>query len=387
MPDRETMIQPPQEPSGNEPGGTRSEIGDPLPPPSIGGESIDWVERGLDSALPIGSAEPAAISTLEDEPPVFGAGVASLGGRGRARIGDRIFAWVTTGSGAFIVLLIALITAFLIAKAIPALAHNKSSFLFSRDWDVEGATLRFGIVDLLWVTVLISLIAMVLAMPIAIGIALFITQYAPRRLAKPVGYVIDLLAAIPSIIYGIWGIIVLAPKLEPVQRVLYHLGAIPLFKDKNIQAGTIFNGGVILAVMILPIITAISRDVFERTPRQNIEAGWALGATKWEMIRLAVLPYGRPGVISGAMLGLGRALGETIAVALILSKLGNGAPFSFSMFNGGETFASKIANNAAEFTSPTQTGAYIAAGLVLFVLTFAVNAAARAVVSRRKEFV
>ena len=228
---------------------------------------------------------------------------------------------------------------------------------------------------------------MLLAVPIAIGIALFITQYAPRRLARPVGYVVDLLAAIPSIIYGIWGITVLAPKLAPVQRTLYHLGVFPLFENKNIEEGTIFNGGIVLAVMILPIITAISRDVFERTPPQNIEGAWALGATRWEMIRMAVLPHGRPGVISGAMLGLGRALGETIAVTLILSKSGVGSPFTFSIFNGGETFASKIANNAAEFNSPQQTGAFIAAGLVLFVLTFAVNAAARGVVSRRKDFV
>jgi phosphate transport system permease protein len=138
--------------------------------------------------------------------------------------------------------------------------------------------------------------------------------------------------------------------------------------------------------MILPIITAISRDVFDRTPRQNVEAAWALGSTRWEMIRLAVLPYGRPGVIAGSMLGLGRALGETIAITLILSKSGVGSPFTFSIFNGGETFASKIANNAAEFNNPTQTGAYIAAGLVLFILTFAVNASARSVVTRRKEF-
>ena len=137
--------------------------------------------------------------------------------------------------------------------------------------------------------------------------------------------------------------------------------------------------------MILPIVTAISRDVFERTPRANIEAALALGATKWEMIRMAVLPYGRPGVVSGSMLGLGRALGETIAVYLILSTVGG--PFNFSIFTGGETFASKIANGASEFNNPASTGAYIAAGLVLFVLTFVVNAAARAIVNRKKDFV
>ena len=389
MADRETVTH---RGSGDESGGEAARppegnpgrMADPLPPPSIGGESIDWAERGLDSALPIGSAEPSGIGTLEGEAPVFGAGSVS-GGRGRSRIGDRVFAALASGSGLFIVVLILLVAIFLVARAIPAIADDQVNFLFSREWSVEGATLRFGVLDLLWVTVVISLLAMLIAVPIAIGIALFITQYAPRRLARPVAYVVDLLAAIPSIIYGIWGITVLAPKLAPVQRALYHIPG-PLFEDKNVEEGTIFNGGLVLAIMILPIITAISRDVFDRTPRQNVEAAWALGATRWEMIRLAVLPYGRPGVIAGSMLGLGRALGETIAITLILSKSGVGSPFTFSIFNGGETFASKIANNAAEFNNPTQTGAYIAAGLVLFVLTFAVNAAARGVVTRRKEF-
>ena len=389
MADRETVTH---RGSGDESGGEAARppegnpgrMADPLPPPSIGGEPIDWAERGLDSALPIGSAEPSGIGTLEGEAPVFGAGSVS-GGRGRGRIGDRVFAALASGSGLFIVVLILLVAVFLVARAIPAIADDQSNFLFSREWSVEGATLRFGVLDLLWVTVAASLIAMLIAVPIAIGIALFITQYAPARLARPVAYVVDLLAAIPSIIYGIWGITVLAPKLAPVQRALYHVPG-PLFEDKNVEQGTIFNGGLVLAIMILPIITAISRDVFDRTPRQNVEAAWALGATRWEMIRLAILPYGRPGVVAGSMLGLGRALGETIAITLILSKSGVGSPFTFSIFNGGETFASKIANNAAEFNNPTQTGAYIAAGLVLFVLTFAVNAAARGVVTRRKEF-
>ena len=390
-------------------GGTSNEPAAPLPPPSIGGESVEGPiqrregddapaddartdvqvsERGA-AAVRAGepsafaSAEPLAVSTLEGGPPVAGAGLVSPG---RARIGDRLFHGAAAGSGLFVVLLIGLIAAFLITRAAPALADNKSNFLFSRDWSVDTGTLHFGIVDLLWVTVIISLVAMALAVPIAIGIALFITHYAPKPLARPVAYVVDLLAAIPSIIYGIWGIIVLAPHLRSVQRTLYHLGGFPLFKDKNVDVGTIFDGGVVLAIMILPIITAISRDVFERTPPQNIEAAWALGATRWEMIRMAVLPYGRPGLISGSMLGLGRALGETIAVMLILSKPSPGAPFTFSIFNGGETFASKIANSAAEFNDPKQTGAFIAAGLVLFVLTFAVNAAARSVVNRRKEF-
>jgi phosphate transport system permease protein len=341
----------------------------------------------------IGSTEARAIGTFDDSGPLSGSGISSFGGgtgrsggSGKARLGDRIFAALTAGSGLFIVILIALVAVFLVARAAPAIMDDKSNFLLSRDWNVDGPTLHFGILGLLWVTVLISVVAMILAVPIAVGIALFITHYAPRRIARPVAYTVDLLAAIPSIVYGIWGIIILAPKLEPVQRVLYHLGFIPFLKNQNIASGTIFNGGVVLAVMILPIITAISRDVFERTPRENIEGAWALGATKWEMIRLAVLPFGRPGLISGAMLGLGRALGETIAIMLILSKPGDGSPFSASIFANGETFASKIANNAQEFNDPRQTGAFIAAGLVLFVLTFAVNAAARSVVNRRKEF-
>jgi phosphate transport system permease protein len=334
----------------------------------------------------IGSSEPMGVSTLEDTPEVFGAGSTSLGGSGRARIGDRIFAWLTAGAGLFVVLLIALVALFLLIKAIPAIAHDKSNFLTSRHWDTTSGALDFGVLPLLWTTVLISVVALILAVPVAIGIALFISQYAHKRVARPVAYIVDLLAAIPSIIYGIWGITVLAPKIQPVADALTHLGAFPLFADKNVKGGTVFTGGVILAVMILPIVTAVCRDVYERTPQANIEAAWALGATRWEMIRLAVLPYGKPGMISGAMLGLGRALGETIAISLILSKVSNTGPFSFSIFDGGETFASKIANNASEFNNPQQTGAYIAAGLVLFVLTFAVNAAARAIVNRRKEF-
>lgn len=305
---------------------------------------------------------------------------------GKKRIGDRVFKSVASGSGMVVVVLVCLIAAFLLRQALPAIANDKSSFLLSNDWSVNGNDLHFGIAGLLWTTLVVSAIAMIIAVPIAIGIALFITMYAPARLARPVAYIVDLLAAIPSIVYGIWGIGVLAPALEPVQRTLYHLSAIPIFKDGAVLQGSIFDAGIVLAVMILPIVTAVCRDVFERTPSENMEGALALGATRWEMVRLAVLPYGRSGIVSGAMLGLGRALGETVAMYLILSAPGPGAPFSTSIFHGGETFASKIANNAAEFANPKSTGAYIAAGLVLFVLTFVVNAAARAIVNRRKEF-
>jgi phosphate transport system permease protein len=313
----------------------------------------------------------------EAEPPDAGPGLPS--GGGTTRLGDRLFALLSSGAAGFVVVLVALVAAFLVVKSVPSIEHDKVNFFTSTEWSPEPGNLRFGIANLLWVTVIISLVGLVLAVPVAIGIALFVTQYAPRRIARPVGYVIDLLAAIPSIVYGIWGAAALSPKLEPVQRALSHI-PIGIFDLKQPNR-TIFDGGVVLAVMILPIITAISRDVFDRTPRANVEAALALGATKWEMIRTAVLPFGRAGVVSGSMLGLGRALGETIAVYLIVSTVGG--PFSFSIFNGGETFASKIANGSAEFNNPSSTGAYLAAGLVLFVLTFVVNAAARAIVTRR----
>lgn len=309
-----------------------------------------------------------------------GAG-AAVAGSGKLRLGDRVFGLMTSGASALVIVIVILVGVFLAVKAVPSIADDQVNFFTSTEWSPAASNLRFGMANLLWVTVVISVVALLVAVPVAIGIALFVTNYAPRRIARPVAHVVDLLAAIPSIVYGIWGAFELAPALTPVQNAFSHI-PLPLF-DEKYPSGTIFDGAIVLSVMILPIITAISRDVFDRTPRANIEAALALGATKWEMIRMAVLPYGRAGVISGSMLGLGRALGETIAVYLILSTVGG--RFSLSLFTGGETFASKIANGSAEFNNPASTGAYIAAGLVLFLLTFIANAAARAVVNRGKD--
>ena len=326
-----------------------------------------------DEPAGISSSQPAAVSTLEDEPPVPGAATRS------SRRGDRIFLALTTGSPLFAVALVLLVAIFLLVKAIPAIADNTGNF-FGTQWLVSGTSTDFGISGYLYTTVLSSVIALIVAVPISIGIALFITQYASARVARPVAYAIDVLAAIPSIIYGVWGAKILAPQLESVQRALSHIG-LGFFADEGFTQGTVFDAAVVLVVMIIPIITAISRDVFARTPSANKEAALALGATKWEMVRIAVLPYGRPGVISGAMLGLGRALGETIAVLLILSP----STFGVSIFNGGQTIAGKIAGSSAEFGA--NPGPFIALGLVLFVLTFIVNGAARAIVNRRKDFV
>ncbi|MEU4447981.1 phosphate ABC transporter permease subunit PstC [Actinosynnema sp. NPDC050801] len=305
------------------------------------------------------------------------------------RPGDRIFAGLATGSGIFIVVLIAAIGIFLLLQAIPSLALDKVNFLTSREWATGDVNdMRYGILDLLLVTVVSSAFALIIAMPIALGIALFLTQYAPRRLARPFAYVIDLLAAVPSIIFGLWGLLVLGPVLTPIGEWLTSaLGWFPLFAEGNVSielGGTIFTAGIVLAVMILPIITAVSREVFDRTPVTHTEGAIALGATKWEVVRTTVLPFGKAGYVSASMLGLGRALGETIALTIILS--GTGAAFAWSLFDGGATFASKIALAAPEFNDPRTAGAYIAAGLVLFVLTFGVNAIARAIVAGHKEY-
>lgn len=303
----------------------------------------------------------------------------------KVRLGDRIFRGLAEGSGILIVALIAAIGIFLLMRAVPALARNQENFfLYGGNWiTTDTSAMHFGVFDLFQVTVFVSLFALALAMPVALGIAIFLTQYAPRRVSGPLGYLVDLLAAVPSIIYGVWGLYVLAPVIKPFALWLNeNLGWFFLFSTGNASVaggGTIFTAGIVLAVMILPIITAVSREVFVQTPRGQIEAALALGATRWEVVRTTVLPFGLSGYISGAMLGLGRALGETIALLIILR--GTQQAFGWSLFDGGYTFASKIAAAASEFNDQYKAGAYIAAGLVLFVLTFVVNSLARAAVS------
>jgi len=270
----------------------------------------------------------------------------------------------------------------LLVRAIPSLKADQVNFFTSRQFLTDDASsLRFGIRDLLIVTLLSSAFALLLAVPVSMGIAIFLTNYAPRRLARPFSTVIDLLAAVPSIVFGLWGIFVLAPRLDGLTKWLNeHLGWFPLFAKGNVSlagGGNIFTAGIVLAVMILPIITAVTREVYRQTPTPHVEAAQALGATRWEVIRMTVLPYGRSGTIAATMLGLGRALGETVAVLIILRTSAGAA--HWSLFDGGYTFASKIASAAAEFSEPLPTGAYIAAGFVLFALTFLVNGIARAV--------
>jgi phosphate transport system permease protein len=293
--------------------------------------------------------------------------------------GDRVFLGLARGAGIIILLVLAGVAAFLIIQALPAM-------LAPADELPGGQNLVFYVAPLIFGTLLSSLIALIIATPLAVAVALFITHYAPRRLAQGLGYVIDLLAAVPSIVFGLWGVGVLAPASLGVMDWLYkYLGWIPLFAGPVSATGrTMLVVGVTLAVMILPIITAVSREVFFQTPRLYEEAALALGATRWEMIRMAVLPFGRSGIISGAMLGLGRALGETMAVAIILS--GSGV-ITFNLISSNNP-SSIAANIALQF--PDSTGiavnALIASGLVLFVITLAVNSLARFIVNRRREF-
>ena len=306
-------------------------------------------------------------------------------GNTKASRGDRLFHGLSEGSGVLIVVLIAAIGVFLLVRAIPALARDKENFFtYGGNWvTTNTSAMHFGIFDLLQVTAFAALFALILAMPVALGIAIFLAQYAPRRITGPLAYLVDLLAAVPSIIYGVWGLSVLAPRLRPIATWLNeHLRWFFLFATGNASVsggGTIFTAGIVLAVMILPIITAVTREVFIKTPQSHIEAALALGATRWEVVKTTVLPFGRSGYISGAMLGLGRALGETVALLIILR--GTQAAFGWSLFDGGYTFATKIAATASEFNNQYKAGAYIAAGLVLFLLTFVVNAMARAAVA------
>ncbi|GGV19685.1 phosphate transport system permease protein [Actinomadura cremea] len=310
-------------------------------------------------------------------------------GRGRAmstgRAGDKIFVSAARGSGIAVLAIVVAIAVFLVWKAVPALQANEASFLTSEAWNPNATPAEFGIAQLAFGTIMSSLLAMLIATPIAIGIALFISFYAPRRLASGLGYIVDLLAAVPSIVYGLWGLIFLSQYMDDVGEFLStFLGWIPLFATESPGKNSMFTAAVVLAIMILPIISSISREVFLQVPQANVEASLALGATRWEMIRMSVLPYGRSGMVGASMLGLGRALGETIAVAMVLTFV-PGINWNV-LENGGNTFAANIANSFAE-ASETGRGALVASGLVLFVITLLVNMAARAVVARRKEFV
>jgi phosphate transport system permease protein len=296
-------------------------------------------------------------------------------GSPKRRLGDLVFANTTRAAGLTILVALAGVAVFLTAEGLPALGAKSE--------DLKGhANLLAYVAPLLFGTLLAAVIALVIAVPLALGVALSVSHYAPRSVAVAIGYLVDLLAAVPSVVYGLWGIGFLGPRLVPVYEWLAdHLGFIPLFDGPASNTGrTILTASIVLAIMILPIITAISREIFVQTPRLNEEAALALGATRWEMIRLAVLPYARSGIVSAAMLGLGRALGETMAVAMVLSASGV-VTFNLISSTNPSTIAANIALTFQDATG-LQRNALVASGLVLFVITFAVNFTARAIIER-----
>lgn len=332
----------------------------PLPPPS----------------LPLPGARPPDVPPAADGPaePV---GAERLAGRG---IGDQIYKWTVTFFAACIPVLLLLLAVEVFVAGWPALRHFGPHFLVSTDWDpVKG---QFGAGPAIFGTIVTSIVALVIATPLAIGVAVFISELAPNWLRAPLGFLVDLLAAVPSVVYGLWGVFVLIPLLRDdvmpfIQRGL-HLGNFPLFTGAP-YGPSLFAAGVILAIMVLPYISSVSREVLLVVPRSQREAALALGATRWETIRSAVVPYAKSGIIGGIILGLGRALGETMAVTMVI---GNRQSISASLFKPGYTMASLIANEFSEASSDLHLSALMAVGVVLFAITLLVNAVARWLVWR-----
>lgn len=297
------------------------------------------------------------------------------------RLGDRVFRGLTTGAGLAVLAILVVVTAFLAVQAWPAFSRAGLRFFTERQWFPDLDHPRFGVAALVWGTLLSSVIALGLAMPLAVGVALYITHYAEPRAGRWIGYLVELLAAVPSVVFGLWGVLFLVPRLGGLERWLaHHLGFIPLFRDPaNTFGKSLFAASVVLALMVLPIVASISREVFRQVPTELQEGALGLGATRWEMIRMVVLPFGRSGVVGAGVLGLGRALGETIAVALVL-----GTTFDISLRvlqPGGNTIAANIATKFGEAGTQGRQ-ALIASGLLLFAITLAVTLLARRLVSR-----
>jgi phosphate transport system permease protein len=299
-------------------------------------------------------------------------------------LADRAFSWWTLGTGLLVLAVLALILITTVREAWPAFTEMGFRYVTERTWDpnpAEGDAV-FGALSFMYGTAISSLIALVVAVPVSIGIALFITELAHRRLRSTAITVIDLLAAVPSVVFGLWGILVLAPALVPFyQWVAGVFDGVPVLGSVfgTASSGRNFmTAGLILAVMVTPIITSICREVFGTVPQADKDAALALGATRWEMIRGAVFPHSFGGVVGAVMLGLGRAMGETIAVALVI---GGATNISANLFEPGNTMAAVIVQQFGESTG-TFTAALIGLGVVLFAMTVAINLTAQAIVRR-----
>jgi phosphate transport system permease protein len=311
--------------------------------------------------------------------------------RGRPRIADRIFGAGVSITGGIVLVVIAAMIVFLVLQGLPAMQHyGFFSFITSSRWTPSTAFPNvshpnpYGILQFIYGTMLTSIIGMIIAVPLAVGAALVITEVAPQRVKGPLSALVDLLAAVPSVVYGFWGIFALIPAIKPVVDFLTTtLGTVPVIGiafQGPFFGVSYFTAGLVLAIMVLPIIAAVCREVFRSTPRNEKEAALALGATRWEMIRIAVLPRARSGIVGASLLGLGRALGETIAVTMVI---GNAVlHINTSIFSQGATMSSVIANEFTEATEPFHLSALFVVGFWLLVVALVVNIIARLVVRR-----
>lgn len=287
-------------------------------------------------------------------------------------IGDRIFQTVLLVAASSILLIVAAILYMMVQNSLPSIERFGAGFLTGRQW--RPAQEEFGALPFIYGTIVSSVIALILSVPLSLGIAIFLVEQAPKRLAKPISFMVELLAAIPSVVYGLWGIFVLAPFIRDYLGVFLQntLGFLPLFQGRLTGIGML-TGGIILALMITPIITAVVRDILEVVPVTQREAALALGATKWETTRI-VLGNAASGIAGAVVLGLGRAVGETMAITMVI---GNSPQISASLFEPANTIASLLAANFAEATDKIYLSALIEIGLVLFLVTFVINALAK----------
>jgi phosphate ABC transporter permease protein PstC len=293
-----------------------------------------------------------------------------------------VLRWGLTGLAVAILALIAYFFGKLIDESSLAFGRfGVAGFTFTNNWDVSQSV--YGALPLLVGTLITSAVALLIGVPVAVATALYLTELCPRRLRAPLTVMVELLAAVPSVVYGLWGVFVLIPKLRPAEQWFSDTFSFLPFVGGHVPGPNYFIAGLILAIMILPIVSAITREVVATVPLDHKEAALALGATRWEMIRTAILPYSRAGIAGAAMLGLGRAIGETIAVTLLI---GNAPTIGKQIFDQGYSLAAVIANEFGEAANnPLHKSALIAAGVVLFVLTLLVNLLARWFVNRGRR--
>jgi phosphate transport system permease protein len=301
------------------------------------------------------------------------------------RFTDKVFRGIVTSGGLFSLVILSLIAFFLLYNGFAAMREAGFAFLTGFDWvdavPEEGQPASYGIGAMLYGTIVLGILAMIMGVPVAVGTALFLSYYAPEWIKKPMVVVVDVMAAIPSIVFGLWGYFVLMPHAEYWAKLIHkYLGFIPIFDmPAPVFTRSPFIASIVLAIMIIPIITAVSREVFAQTPLERIQAAYALGATKWSMIKAVVFPYGRGGVIGGAMLGLGRALGETVAVYTVLNIV-----YDIRievLLSAGGSVASMIVNKFGE-ADQVELQALMAAGFVLFLVTLGVNFLANYIINK-----